>query len=256
MTLHINGRSLDDLAWQTLTQTGHLAPTLARRPVVDRGDGAPTWTTTLTAGERTITQLLDMRPHTLADRVTLLDTVAARCAGVCELTTTDAPDRRWWAVLDDRTVDLVTAPYVNPIHLLTLRWRCQDARAEAVEPTVLALSSTPVVVPLGVSASAPVVTLFGASTPVVDPEIVITYGGGAREGRLSLTGSLAAGESLTLDAAAESMRLTTGGNTVSALARLGSGVWPVFDPADGPITVALTATSGTPTGVSRHRRMW
>jgi hypothetical protein len=256
MALQINGRTLDDLVFQHLTQDGHLAPALARRRVVDRGDGAPVWASTLVAGERVITQVVDLRPASLADRVTLQDAIADRCAGVCELITTDAPDRRWWAVLDARVPELVTAPYASPIHVLTLRWRCQDARAEAVEPTLVALSGTPAALPLGASACAPVVTLFGAATPVVAPVIVCRYGSGARESRLTLSGSLGTGQSLTIDAARETVWLTSGGTTLQALDRVVDGLFPVLDPADGPVTLHCEATSGTPTGVARYRRMW
>ena len=254
--LLIDNAPLDALVWQVLTLTGHLAPSTPQRATIDRGVAVSAPSSRTTLAPRVLEQTLELRPPSLPDRIATIDAIRARCAGLLELRLSESPDRRWWGFLDsDPVVELVTAPYVNPLCLVTVRFRVLDPRAEAVEPTVIALGATPVAIPLGFSASAPVVALFGASPSVVDPVITIDGPAGVITA-LRLTATLAAGEALELDAATEQVQRRQTGTVVSALETVTSGSFPVADPETGPLTMRLSATSGTPTGVARYRRLW
>jgi hypothetical protein len=107
-----------------------------------------------------------------------------------------------------------------------------------------------------------VVRVFGASTPVVDPDIVLRAPSGAELARLELTGSLGSNTWLDVDAASEWIYLYTSGTRTSALAWLTSGTFPILDGHDaasatGPFpTLAIESASGTPTGVVLWRRSW
>lgn len=254
--LLIDNAPLDALVWQVLTLTGHLAPAVPQRATIDRGLSIAAPTTRTTLAPRVIEQMLDVRPHSLPDRIATIDAIRSRCSGLVELRISEAPDRRWWGFLDsDPAVELVTAPYANPICLVTVRFRVLDPRAEAVETTVLPLSSTPVLMPMGTASTAPVVTIFGASPAVVDPVVTIANAVGTVTA-LRLTTTLGVGEVLELDAATEQVQRRQGGTVVSALESVTSGAFPTADPDVGPLTIRLSATSGTPTGVARYRRSW
>jgi hypothetical protein len=106
------------------------------------------------------------------------------------------------------------------------------------------------------------VRIFGASTAVVDPSIVLRSPGGAVLSTLTLTGSLGLNAWLDVDCATEWLHLWSSGTRTSALAWLTSGAFPILDGDDaagpaGPYpTLALASASGTPTGVVLWRRSY
>ena len=261
MSLLINGASLDALVYAIYTLEGHLAPATLLRAPIERTDAPGGLATRVSVAARTLSHTVDLRPLTLPDRITLLETLLARCQGVTELRISDAPDRRWWGVLQAAPlIELADAPYSNPQATVTLVWRLDDPRAEAIEPTVLALSGTATACPLWTGAVTPEVVLFGASTPVVNPVIEVVSPRGSVLSTLALTDSLGSGESLTIDSSTEAVWRRSGGATTLALGVIASGAFPILDPLDSPRAgpwpaLRLSATSGTPTGVVRYRKL-
>jgi hypothetical protein len=262
MAYRINGASLDDLIFQALDLDGHVAPIGPQWTREPLAQGASALAPVVTLRERTVRLTLDLRPATLPDRVTLIDTLTRRLAGALELSTDDVPTRVWDATLGEVRVTMPAGPVANPLCVLDLLLVISDPGRRDRETSVRALSGTPVLCPVGTGVSAPVVVLFGASTAVVDPQIVLRRADGQIASTLALTGSLGANTFLELDTATEFAWLSTAGVRTSALAWITSGAMPLLSGEDAPTpdgpwpTLTLTASSGTPTGVVRWRRRW
>lgn len=258
----INGRSLDDLIWQALVFDGGVAPAPIARDALETAYGAPVLGTRTRLGARTLTLTLDLRPALVRDRPALVDALTRRVSGVVEIVRSDAPDRAWWGELVDVRAEVPAGNLVSPVTIVDLTFRVPDPRRWDRETQLRALSATPVACPTGSSVSAPTLRLFGAATPVVDPEVVLRAPSGAELARLELVGSLGSNTWLDLECGTEWLRLSTAGTVTNALAWLSAGTFPLLSGEDaagptGPYpTLALESASGTPTGVVLWRRSW
>lgn len=258
----LNGRTLDDLIWQSLQLDGTIAPAVLTRETTETLYGAPLVTVRARLAPRTLTLVLDLRPALVSLRPALIDALTRRLSGVVEIVRSDAPDRAWWGELVGADAEVPAGNLVNPLTLLTLTFRLPDPRRFDRETIPRALSATPVACPVGTGVSAPVIRLFGAATPVVNPSVVLRSPAGQELARLPLTGSLGSNTWLDIDTTSQWLHLVSSGTRTVALSWLGVGTWPLLDPQDaagpsGPFpTLALEATSGTPTGVALWRRSW
>jgi hypothetical protein len=258
----INGRSLADLIWQALRFEGDVAPALLVRDSTDTALGAPVLTTRARLTARTLILSVDVRPAAITNRPAVLDALTRRLAGVLEIVRDDAPQRAWYGVLQQVTAEMPAGNLVNPLTVLDLTFAVPDPRRVDRDTQLRALSATPVACPTGTGTSAPTVRLFGASTAVVDPVVVLRSPGGETLSTLTLTGSLGSNTWLDIDCASEWLYLYTAGTRTNALAWLAGGAFPLLDGDDaagpaGPYpTLAVTSTSGTPTGVVLWRRSW
>jgi hypothetical protein len=258
----INGRSLDDLIWQALSWEGGVVPVVATRETADTAYGAPVLATRQRLSASTLTLALDVRPDLMTQRPAILDAIRRRVSGVVEIVRDDAPDRAWYGELVDAKATVPAGNLVNPCTILDLTFRLPDPRRHDIETQLRTLSATPTPIPTGTGASAPRIRLFGASTAVVDPEIVLRGPSGAELARLTMTGSLGENTWLDVDAMTEWLHLVTSGTSAPALYWIESGQFPVLDGADaagpdGPYpTLAIESASGTPTGVVMWRRSW
>jgi hypothetical protein len=259
--LLLDGRALTDVVHAVTVVDGGIPPAIAQRTTEATAFGPPTRSTRVQLAARSLTVVLDVRPATLALRASTVDTLARRLSGVRELALDDAPDRVWLAeavAVRERTFPNAGSPIVE----LTAEFTLADPRRWERETQLLALSATPVPVPTGTGVSAPVVRLFGASTAVVDPKVVLRAPSGAELARLTLAGSLGSNTWLDIDSGTEWLHLVSSGTRTVALSWLVSGTFPLLDPADaagasGPWpTLALESTSGTPTGVVLWRRSY
>lgn len=262
MAYTINGRTLDDLIFQSLMLEGHVAPILPTWEAVPLAQGASVLTPTARLSARRLRITVDLRPATLVDRVATQDALAGRLAGGLRIATTDAPDRVWYATLAQVAVEMPAGPVVNPLCVVDLDFTLHDARRGDLETQLRALSATPVACPTGTGVSAPTITLFGAATAVVDPVVTLARFDGEPVAALTLTGSLGTNTWLEIDCATEWIWLYTAGVKTNALPYLDSGVFPLLareDAAgvDGPYPLlSLSSASGTPTGLVAWRRTW
>jgi hypothetical protein len=262
MYYSINGRSLGDLIWQALSFDGGVAPVALSRDTVETAYSAPLLATRQRMSASSLTLGLDLRPTLLTDRPALLDRIRRRLSGVLEIVRDDAPDRAWYGELTGAKATIPAGNLVNPLTLLDLTFRVPDPRRHDRETQLRTLSATPTAIPTGTGTSAPRIRIFGASTAVVDPELVLRAPSGAELARLELTGSLVADTWLDVDVASEWIHLVSSGTRTTALSWLTGGQFPMLDGADaagpdGPYpTLALASASGTPTGVVMWRRSW
>jgi hypothetical protein len=258
----VNGRSLDDLIWQSLRFEGDVSPAATLRESAETAFGPPTLTTRARLTTRTLTLSVDVRPALMTSRPAVLDALTRRLAGVLEIVRSDAPERAWYGVLQQATATLPAGNLVNPLTVLDLTFAVPDPRRADRDTQTRALSATPVACPTGTGTSAPTVRLFGASTAVVDPAVVLRRPSGETVATLTLSGSLGADTWLDIDCGSEWLYLYTAGTRTNALAWLTGGAFPLLDGddasgPDGPYpTLALTSASGTPTGLVLWRRSW
>lgn len=266
MSVYINDRPLAALVYGVNELDGHLAPALPQRAPVPLANSAAIFGTTVTVESRSVVVGLDVRPTTLVNRQTLIDTLKRRMAGLLELRTDDLPGRVLRCLLAGVQVELYTAALVNPACYITLTFTAVDPARHDVEPLVYGLSTARTVCPVGTDTSAPRVWLFGAATAVVNPAILVRSLTGAEVARMTFTVSLAQNDALVIDAGTQQIERYVAGvlqiGTGSGLAALTSGRFPILSPEDAADeggtmpTVELTATSGTPTGLILYTRRW
>jgi hypothetical protein len=265
--MRLNGRTITDLVYQILVLDGHVAPSLLRAAVVSLAQAGGTFGSVVTVDPRRITVGLDVRPTSLADRQAIMDSLKRRLhRGVLELVTDDLPGRVLPVVCDGVAVEFYTGAYANPAVYVQVTFTAPDPSRVDVEPLVYGLTTARTACPIGTDSVAPRLWLYGASTPVVNPVVIVRDHTGTEVMRLTLTGSLGANDALAIDGATQQIDrfaigvLQTGTN--SGLGWLTSGRFPLLDPTDAnpdaPAwgTIELAATSGTPTGLVAYHRRW
>jgi hypothetical protein len=258
----IDGRSLSDLIYASTAFDGGLAPAVPQRALEETAFGPPRLTQRHRLVGRTLTIAVDVRPGTLALRSTFVDALTRRLAGVREYVVEDAPDRAWYGELATIRARPTAVNTGNPLTLVEIDVAVPDPRRHDRETQLRTLSATPTPIPTGTGTSAPRIRIFGASTAVVDPELVLRAPSGAELARLELTGSLGSNTWLDVDVASEWIHLVSSGTRTGALSWLTGGQFPLLDGADaagpdGPYpTLAIESASGTPTGVVLWRRSW
>lgn len=268
--MRIDRRPVTDWVWAILTLDGHIAPPLPKVAPVALANAAGVFGAGITVDGRRVAVRLDLRPASLVDRRTVLDALAYRLGGgvLHTLSFDDAPDRYFLATAE--TPEVVFTPpgiaYGLPRCEITLTFLLAPTHAIELEPKVYALSTTPTPMPIGPSSVAPLLWVFGASTPVVDPEVLVTAHTGEEVGRLTFSVSLAADDYLAIDAATQRVERYVAGvrqtGQSSGLAAVASGQFPVLSIEDAAPELgawprlALTAASGTPTGAAAFARRW
>ena len=141
--------------------------------------------------------------------------------------------------------------------MLTLGFTAADPVRYAREAVPLALSTARTAVAVGNVPSAPGLWRYGASPSVVNPVVIVRNAQGDETHRLTLTGTLATNDALLIDAARQSITRTVAGVVQTGAAAgdawLASGSFPLLAPEDAidtaGVTVELSATTGTPTGL-------
>lgn len=254
--IYLDDRPLTDTVRDVFTVEGALAPALPLRASQPLANAPAVIGTGVTVGPRTITVGLDVWPDALPDRVTIMDAIARRVSGLRLFRMSDSADRELY-------VTLAAPPKVEFYHIAIPRCYV-ELQFTAVDPTryereaqTVALSTSRAAVTIGTVASAPVLYLYGGSPSVVDPVVIVRNAAGDETHRLTLTGTLATNDALVIDTARQSIDRYVSGvlqtGTDSGDAWLTSGEFPLLDPLDSSdgtgLTVALSATSGTPTGL-------
>lgn len=263
MSVLVNGRDLAALVYQVSELDGHLAPSVPQRETVALANAPGVYGTQVTVGPREIRVGLDVRPASLVDRQTLMDTLKRRLSGLLELTTLDLPTRVLRCELRNVSVEFYTGAFSLPAVWVALQFIAVDPARWDTQPLTYGLSTSRTACPVGTDTSAPDIEIFGAC---VNPSVILRSHTGAEVSRLDFTASLAANDSLVITSAIyDVVRLNAGVVQTGALAglfALTSGRFPVLSPEDasplgtaGP-TLELTAFSGTPTGVVTYTRRW
>lgn len=263
MSVLVNGRDLAALVFQISELTGHLAPSVPQRATVPLANAPGVYGTEVTVAPREITVGLDVRPSSLPDRQTLMDTLKRRLSGLLELTTLDLPTRVLRCELQGVTPEFYTGAYAQPAVWVSLRFVAADPARWDVQPLVYGLSTARTVCLIGTDTSAPDIEIYGAC---VNPSVVLRSWTGAEVARLDFTASLAATDALLISSSRQTVtRLNSGVVQTGALAglfALTTGRFPILSPEDasptgtGWPTLELSATSGTPTGLLTYTRRW
>lgn len=259
----VNDRRLDALVYQVCTLDGHLAPTVPQVPTLALANSPGILGTTLQVAGRTITIGCDVRPSSLADRQTIMDTLRRRLGGLLELRTDDLPTRVIRCILQDVQVEFYTGAYAQSAVFVTITLFAPDPARRDLEPLLYGLSTSRVACPIGTDTSAPDVWIYGACT---NPALVLRAHTGAEVLRTTFAVVLAADDALFIESAAQRITRYVGGvvqtGANSGLAAFASGAFPLLSPEDAAAdgssspTVQLEASAGTPTGLIRYTRRW
>ena len=265
--LLVRGQPLDDLVWNTLRLDGHLAPATISRPSIERADGTAFFGSRVTVSQRGIVIGLDVRPASIEERTTTIDSLTRRFTGLLPVQTADDWTRVYYCERQAApSVELYTGTHANPICYVEYLLTAVDPYRYDVEPIPLSLSTTRVACPIGNGTSAPRIWLYGAGTAVVDPVVIVKNAAGDEVSRLTFSVSLGSNTALDIDCATQLVNRYSAGvlqtGTSSGLACVASGEFPVLDPTDASPptsqwgTVELSSTTGTPTGLILYTRRW
>lgn len=260
--IYLNDRPLDTLVRDVLTLDGYLSPAVAVRAQMAGANTAALWGSSVALGPRAVTVGVHLEAASFIDRTALIDTVFRACRGLRLFRTADAPDRELWVELTGCAVVFYDAALTHTACMMTLAFTAADPVRYAREAVPLALSTARAAVFTGNVPSAPVLWLYGASPSVVDPVVIVRNAQGDETHRLTLTGTLATNDALIIDSARQSItRYVTGivqTGTSGGNAWLVSGSFPLLAPEDAidtaGVTVELSATTGTPTGLLLNLR--
>jgi hypothetical protein len=266
MGIFINERDVAALVYQVCELDGHLAPIVPQVATIALANSAGAYGTTVTVNPRQVRIGLDVRPSSLVDRQTIMDTIKRRLGGLLEVQTDDLPGRVLRGMLTDVAVEFYTGAFANPPVYVTLTITAIDPARHDVEPLLYGLSTARASCPVGTDTSAPQVWLYGAATPVVSPVVIVRSHTGAEVSRLTFNASLAANDAIVIDSGRQQITRFVAGvaqsGGSSGLASLTSGRFPILSPEDASMdgdvspTVEITAASGTPTGLILYTRRW
>lgn len=260
MSVLLDDRPLTDTVRDVLTVDGALAPAVELRTPQPLPNSVGTWGTGVTVSARGITVGLDVWPTTLPDRVTVMDTLKRRVGGLRLFRMTDSPTREMYVTLTDLKVEFYHIAI--PRCYVQLQFSAIDPTRYEREARALALSTSRTEALIGTVASAPLLYLYGGSPSVVNPVVLVRNDSGDETHRLTLTGTLATNDALVIDGARQQIDRYVAGvlqtGTASGNAWLTSGQFPLLAPEDSlegiGVTVELSATSGTPTGLLLYTR--
>lgn len=142
----------------------------------------------------------------------------------------------------------------DPASAITLRFICDEPTRFTKAGLPIGLDTVRTAIDLGNAPGAPVIEIMGACT---NPQIIVRDGAGTMRYTMGFTVTLAAEDFLRVDCDALVITLSD-----DAVLSDGYGLWTtkttgplILDPADQP-TVELSASSGTPTGILYHRKVW
>lgn len=260
--IYLNDRPLSDLVRDILALDGYQSPTVAVRATLAGANAASVWSSSVTVPLRTVTVGVHLEAATLIARTAAVDTLTRACRGLRLLRTTDAPDREMWVELTNAAVTFYDAAFTHTSCRMTLTFTAADPVRYAREALPLALSTARTEVAVGNVPAAPVLWVYGASPSVVDPVVIVRNAQGDETHRLTLTGTLATNDALRIDSARQAITRYVAGvvqtGTASGNAWVTSGSFPLIAPEDAidtaGVTVALSATTGTPTGLLLNQR--
>jgi hypothetical protein len=260
MSVYLDDRLLTDTVNDVFTVDGALVPAVELRTPQAIANSLGTWGTGVTVNARGITVGLDVWPTTQADRVTVMDTIKRRVGGLRLFRMADSPTRETYVTLTDVKVEFYHIAI--PRCFVSLQFSAVDPTRYEREARALALSTSRMEALLGTVPSAPIVYLYGASPSVVNPVVIVRNDSGDETHRLTLTGTLATNDALVIDSARQTIDRYVAGvlqtGTSSGNAWLTSGQFPLLAPEDAiegvGVTVELSATSGTPTGLLLYTR--
>lgn len=260
MSVFLDDRPLTDTVRDVLSVEGALAPAVELRSTQPIANAPGTWGTGITVNARGITVGLDVWPTTLPDRVSVLDTLKRRVGGLRLFRMEDAPTRELYVTLTNVRVEFYHISI--PRCFVELSFTAVDPTRYEREARAVALSTSRTETLVGTVPSAPLLYVYGGSPSVVNPVVIVRNDSGDETHRLTLTGTLATNDALVIDCARQTIDryvagvLQTGG--ASGNAWLTSGQFPLLAPEDSiegiGVTVELTATSGTPTGLLLYTR--
>jgi hypothetical protein len=260
MLVWLNDRPITDTVRDVFTMEGHVAPPVAVRTVQPLANAASVFGTGASVAPREIRIVLDVWPDTVVERVTVMDTLTRRAGGLRVLRVQDSPTREQWAHLT--AVNVEYYHQAIPRCAVTLTFTALDPVRYECQARAVALSTSRAAVSLGTMATAPLVWLYGASPSVVNPVVIVRAASGEESHRITLAGTLATNDALLLDTGTQTITRTVAGvvqtGANSGNAWLVSGQFPTPDPTesvDGDgVTVELSSTSGTPTGLILYAR--
>jgi phage-related protein len=260
MSFYLNERAITDTVRDVFSVEGALAPPVAVRAVQPLANTAGVWGSSVSVTPRQVTVMLDVWPSTLADRVTAMDDIARRVSGLRLLRMADSPTREIWVHLTGLRVEFYHIAI--PRCAVELQFTAIDPTRYERERRAVALSTSRTASAIGTVPSAPLVYLYGGSPSVVNPIVIVRNASGDETHRLTLAGTLATNDALVIDSAKQTIARYVAGvlqtGTASGNAWLASGAFPLLAPEDSVdgdgVTVELTATSGTPTGLMLYTR--
>ena len=263
-SVYLNDRSLSALVTAITGLDGYLSPDAPARELVALANSAAIVGSTVTVSPRTITVTVDIATAALLDRQTMLDALARELRGRLLFRTADRPTREISVVCQGTGLTFYDGALSVVACSVALTLVAADPVWTDREPRLYALSTARAALPVGTATSAPVVVLNGGSPSVVNPTIIMRDASGAETHRLTLTGTLATNNWIEIDSAAQTLDRYVGGvlqsGSASGMAWLTGGAFPILDPSDAingtGITMELTATSGTPTGLTLYKRAW
>ncbi len=255
--IFLNDRPLDAMVRDVLALDGYLSPSVAVRSTLATANAAALWGSSVTLATRGIGVMVHLNATSFLARTALVDTIFRACRGLRLFRTADAPDREQWVELTRCDVSFYDGAFTHTECMLTLGFTAADPVRYAREAVPLALSTARTAVAVGNVPSAPVLWLYGASPSVVNPVVIVRNAQGDETHRLTLTGTLATNDALLIDSARQSITRTVAGVVQTGAAAgdawLASGSFPLLAPEDAidtaGVTVELSATTGTPTGL-------
>ena len=260
MSVYLDNRPLTDTVRDVLSVEGALAPIVGVRATQPIANAPSVWGSGVTVATRGITVGLDVWPASLPDRVTTIDALWRRAGGLRLFRMDDAPDREQYVHLSNVKVEFyhIAIPRV----FVQLEFTAVDPTRYERESIPISLSTARAAVDIGTVPSAPLLWIYGGSPSVVDPVVIVRNAQGDETHRLTLTGTLATNDALVIDSARQSIERYVAGvlqtGTASGNAWLTSGQFPLLAPEDAiegtGLTVELSATSGTPTGLLLYTR--
>ncbi len=241
--------------------------------VVSRWEGADVGDRTDIKAEvfrRAGSVLLDGRPRVSARKLTveatmLHDTVALRQVamknlaerlnrGTVEIRFIDEPDLVYLARLQQLTPDPPNAGQtVEPLLRVRVELECANPYRYEVGSQLVAVTMTPVRLPLGTAPSPLIVRVYGATT---NPTLTLRHANGTALGTLGLSIVLDTDDWIEINSDLGTLTKSVGGEESEAYDALLSGDFLVADPLDGDSTLdggpTLELSAGT--GDARWKR--
>lgn len=129
-------------------------------------------------------------------------------------------------------------------------------------PQGIGLGAARAPLPTGTAPSFPVITINGNGAALVNPALTVRNAAGDVTQTLGLTGTIAAGDFLTIDCNRAMLNVSVSGVVSDAMTWWTSGDFLAVRPADGwnetgdSPTLELTASSGTPIGTAYYTRAY
>lgn len=259
MPTYLNDRPIEDVIDAVLRVDGHIAPTVTVRTRVPVANAPGLFGIGVEVAPRTVQVVLDVRSTTPVARAATIDNLARRLKGLLLLRTDDTPDRELYCTCSGVEVSLYNGAYALGTVSVELTFTAVDPTRYERDAICFGLTTSRREVPVGTVPSAPLIYLYGGSPTVTGVQIITRNYTGDEVSRMTTLGSLASTSALLVDCAKQSCSLYTAGVLqANGNAFFASGSFPVLDPEDSldgaGITLELTSSAGTPTGLVLYRK--